>query len=113
MVCCSRAVQPATVEIAQYRATRRGTLAPVLGEDGINAITRARLQQVLLDGLFARHQGSRAEDGTWIAGSYRLDKNGNRIPLRGEQPRNVMRQLLRFAADRGYRIRRDECPGRN
>jgi integrase len=89
--------------IAQYRATWRGTLSPVLGREGIDALTRARVQQALLDELFARKPGHRGGDGRWIPGEYRTDEHGRRIPLHGEQPRTVMRLLLRFAADRGYR----------
>lgn len=93
--------RPSTV--AQYEATWRGTLSPVLGHERINDLTRARVQQVLLNGLFARRKGRRADDGSWVPGAYRLDEHGQRIPLRGAQPRNVMRIVLRFAADRGYR----------
>lgn len=89
--------------IAQYEATWRGTLSPVLGREPINGITRARVQEVLLSGLFARRQGHRADDGGWVPGEYRLDENGQRIPLQGAQPRNVLRIVLRFAADRGLR----------
>lgn len=89
--------------IAQYEATWRGTISPILGCEPVNAITRARVQQVLLGGLFARHQGHRADDGSWVPGEYRLDESGHRIPLQGAQPRNVLRIVLRFAADRGLR----------
>lgn len=89
--------------IAQYEATWRGTLSPILGRERVNGITRARVQQVLLGGLFARHQGHRANDGSWVPGEYRLDEYGQRIPLQGAQPRNVLRIVLRFAADRGLR----------
>lgn len=88
--------------IASYRATWRGTLAPVLHSRPVDALTRAEIQQVLLDGLFARHPGTWAPDGSWTPGHYRLDDQGRRIPLQGEQPRAVMKMLLRFAADRGY-----------
>ncbi len=93
--------RPSTV--AQYRSAWRGTLSPVFGSDHIDTLTRARVQQVLLDGLFARKPGHRAPDGRWVPGEYKVDDHGRRIPLYGEQPRTVMRLLLRFAADRGYR----------
>ncbi|QYJ03111.1 tyrosine-type recombinase/integrase [Nocardioides panacisoli] len=89
--------------IDQYRRTWRSALAPILGQDQINAITRARAQTVLHDELFARHPGHRTPDGTWQAGGHRLDEHGQRIPLRGDQPRNVLKLLLAFAADRGFR----------
>ncbi|KQW45929.1 hypothetical protein ASC77_18610 [Nocardioides sp. Root1257] len=93
--------RPSTIE--QYRACWRGTLSPVLGHETVTSLDRARVQHVLLEGLFARHQGHRSDNGAWVAGEYRLDENGDRIPLHGAQPRNVMRLLLRWTADRGLR----------
>lgn len=77
--------------IGQYEATWRGTLAPVLGDRVVVEATRADLQEILYEGLFRRDRH----------GEHILDKRGKRIPLRGQQPRNVLIQMLNYAADRG------------
>lgn len=94
--------RPSTIE--QYRATWRGALSPVFGTHHINSIERATLQRILNTGLFARAKGHVDEHGRWRHGDYRRDANGNLIPLTGAQPRQVMNQLLRFAADQGLRL---------
>lgn len=93
--------RPSTIE--QYRATWRGALSPVIGNDHINAIDRARIQNVLHEQLFKRQAGRRNPDGSWAPGEHLRDADGELIPLTGAQPRNVMNLVLRYAADRGYR----------
>lgn len=85
-----RRVRPSTA--AQYRATWRGTLSPVVGRLSVNAITRAEAQRAL-DGLVRRDRH----------GEPLLDSEGRTRPLVGRQPRQVLLMLLTYAADRGYR----------
>lgn len=82
---------PGTVR--QYRTCWNGTLGPLLDDLDVNELTRAQIQTLLRDGLFRRNQ----------RGDYALDELGQRIPLKGTQPRQVLGSALNFAADFGYR----------
>ncbi|HXH81109.1 site-specific integrase [Nocardioides sp.] len=59
----------------------------------VNETTRADVQELLYGNLFRRNQ----------RGEYIFDEDGSRIPLKGPQPRQVLRLLLGFAADFGHR----------
>jgi len=77
--------------IGQYEATWTGTLAPVLGDRVVAEAKRVDLQELLHGGLYRRDR----------KGNHLVDKQGRKIPLRGRQARNVLSQMLTYAADRG------------
>lgn len=79
--------------LTQYRKSWKGTLAPLLDDLDVNELTRRQVQSLLYDGLFRRNH----------RGEYIEDEQGQRVPLVGTQARQVLRLVLDFAADRGYR----------
>ncbi|MDP3968988.1 MAG: tyrosine-type recombinase/integrase [Nocardioides sp.] len=91
--------------IRTYTRTWRTVLSPVLGDRDVNDVTRAELLEAL-DDLYRRAPGHPGPEGGWVPGGYLRDADGNRIPVTGPQPRQVLHLVLKYAADRGHR--RDE-----